>query len=52
VSGANFYSTPRVSKHGTLAWVQWDHPNMVRQNSGFSLTFSAGGQLGRQTTSI
>lgn len=29
VSGKNFYSTPRVSQTGTLAWIQWDHPNMV-----------------------
>lgn len=28
VSGKNFYSTPRVSQAGTLAWIQWDHPNM------------------------
>ncbi|EDO44040.1 predicted protein [Nematostella vectensis] len=28
VSGCNFYSSPRISKHGMLAWVQWNHPNM------------------------
>ena len=29
VSGADFYSTPRLSADGSrLAWLQWDHPNM------------------------
>lgn len=29
VSGADFYSNPRLSQDGTkLAWVCWDHPNM------------------------
>ena len=29
VSGADFYSTPRLSPDGSrLAWLSWDHPNM------------------------
>ena len=29
VSGANFYSSPRLSTDGTqLAWLSWKHPNM------------------------
>ncbi len=27
-SGADFFSTPRRSADGGLAWTQWDHPNM------------------------
>ncbi|MDB5244034.1 MAG: putative family peptidase, partial [Spirosoma sp.] len=26
--GADFYSTPELSRDGRLAWTQWDHPNM------------------------
>ena len=31
-SGHDFFSSPRISPDGTrLAWVSWDHPNMVRR---------------------
>jgi dipeptidyl aminopeptidase/acylaminoacyl peptidase len=28
VSGADFYSSPRISRDGRLAWLQWSHPQM------------------------
>ena len=27
-SGADFYSTPELSRSGRLAWTEWNHPNM------------------------
>lgn len=27
-SGHDFYSSPRLSMHGRLAWLAWNHPNM------------------------
>ncbi|MDR1236955.1 MAG: prolyl oligopeptidase family serine peptidase [Propionibacteriaceae bacterium] len=26
--GADFYAYPTLSRHGLLAWMEWDHPNM------------------------
>lgn len=28
VTGADFYSCPRLSATGELAWIEWDHPHM------------------------
>jgi dipeptidyl aminopeptidase/acylaminoacyl peptidase len=27
-SGADFYSTPKLSRSGRLAWTEWNHPNL------------------------
>ena len=47
VSGANFYSNPRVSPDGSmLAWLSWNHPNMPWDGTFLEIaSFTADGFL-------
>ncbi len=51
VSGADFYSFPRISPDGgDLVWIEWDHPNMPWDGTRLMVaTIEADGQLGPKT---
>jgi len=48
-SGADFYSSPKISSDGKrLAWVSWNHPNMPWDSTKlYTADFSENGKLGK-----